>query len=119
MYDSWLFMLVCPSRHVYGGNLSKLAQNVCSSWIEYVSFTPTGNVYYHRLVISYCLVSSVRRALAFKLRGLWFKSQTGTLGCSAKLKTSFELNPFTDGKKGTFHYIKPTHTISNLYHMHK
>ncbi len=52
------------------------------------------------------LFSSVRRTFASKLKGPGFKSQSGTLGawsvhynnnnnigCSARRKTSFELNP--------------------------
>ncbi len=58
------------------------------------------------------LVSSVSRTLSSKLRGPGFKSRPGTVGhyndvgCSAWLKTSFELNPVTEGKKGTFLFPK-------------
>ncbi len=27
------------------------------------------------------------------------------VGCSARLKTSFELNPVTEGKQGTFYFF--------------
>ncbi len=55
-------------------------------------------------------LASVRRAHSSKLRGPGFKSWPGTVGgpatisvgCSARLKTSFELNPVTEGKQGTF-----------------
>ncbi len=55
-----------------------------------------------------CMVS-LTLALASKLRGLVFKSQPGTLVVpvtiimsAAQLKTSFELNPLTEGKHGIF-----------------
>ncbi len=56
------------------------------------------------------LISSVMRALSSKLRYPEFKSWPGTVGhysivgCSARLKTSFELNPDTNSKQGTIHY---------------
>ncbi len=61
------------------------------------------------------LISSVRRALASKLRGLGFKSRPGTVsgpdtiiynvGCSAKLNISFDVNLVTECKQGTFPFF--------------
>ncbi len=66
---------------------------------------------YHSPTIS-GLISSVRRALASKVRGPGFKSRPGTVGghynnvgCSARLKTSFELNSVTEGKQWTFPFL--------------
>ncbi len=51
------------------------------------------------------LVSSVRRALASKLRGPGFKSQPGTVGGPARLEISFELNLLPRVNKVTLLYI--------------
>ncbi len=65
----------------------------------------------------YCLsglVSSVRRTLSSELRGPGFKSwpdivggpsHYNNMGCSARLKASFELNPVTEGNQGTFPFL--------------
>ncbi len=59
------------------------------------------------------LIISVRRALAYKLRGPGFKTWPGTVvawplynnvECSARLKISCELNPVTEGKQGILHF---------------
>ncbi len=65
------------------------------------------------------LMSSVRRALASKRRGTGFKpyqTQWVASGCglvtvimwgySARLKSSFDLNPVTEGKQGTFPFFQ-------------
>ncbi len=52
------------------------------------------------------------RLASLALSGEHFKfvpgtvSGPGTVGCSARLKTSFELNPVTAGKQGTFPFLR-------------
>ncbi len=67
------------------------------------------------------LVSSVRRAPAFKQR-YWVQipakysgwGHYNNVGCSARLETGFKLNPVTEGKQGTFPFLSQTPLPSPL-----